>query len=91
MDGRRVALFSVRVILPIVLAVVGAVLIIIGHAKTDLAGAGVVVLGVALMAVLVNVTPDSFSDGGRFLDPAAAIAHAIRSAKNRLTSETTSS
>ncbi len=23
---------------------------------------------------IVNVTPDSFSDGGRFLDPAAAIA-----------------
>jgi len=28
-----------------------------------------------IMGVL-NVTPDSFSDGGRFLDPAAAIAHA---------------
>jgi dihydropteroate synthase len=28
-----------------------------------------------VMAVL-NVTPDSFSDGGRFLDPAAAIDHA---------------
>jgi dihydropteroate synthase len=25
---------------------------------------------------VVNVTPDSFSDGGRFLDPAAAIEHA---------------
>lgn len=25
---------------------------------------------------VVNVTPDSFSDGGRFLDPRAAIAHA---------------
>ena len=25
---------------------------------------------------VVNVTPDSFSDGGRFLDPIAAIAHA---------------
>ncbi len=25
---------------------------------------------------VVNITPDSFSDGGRFLDPAAAIAHA---------------
>jgi len=24
---------------------------------------------------VVNVTPDSFSDGGRFLDPAAAVAH----------------
>jgi dihydropteroate synthase len=29
----------------------------------------------AVMGVL-NVTPDSFSDGGRFLDPQAAIAHA---------------
>jgi dihydropteroate synthase len=29
----------------------------------------------AVMGVL-NVTPDSFSDGGRFLDPAAAIGHA---------------
>ncbi|HEX3917476.1 MAG TPA: dihydropteroate synthase [Caulobacteraceae bacterium] len=27
---------------------------------------------------IVNVTPDSFSDGGRFLDPAAAVAHALR-------------
>src|SRR5918994_2927496 len=26
---------------------------------------------------IVNVTPDSFSDGGRFLDPDAAIAHGI--------------
>jgi dihydropteroate synthase len=26
---------------------------------------------------IVNVTPDSFSDGGRFLDPDAAVAHAI--------------
>lgn len=27
---------------------------------------------------IVNVTPDSFSDGGRFLDPAAAVAHGVR-------------
>lgn len=27
---------------------------------------------------VVNVTPDSFSDGGRFLDPAVAIAHGRR-------------
>jgi dihydropteroate synthase len=27
---------------------------------------------------VVNVTPDSFSDGGRYLDPAAAIAHGRR-------------
>ncbi len=30
-----------------------------------------------LMGV-VNVTPDSFSDGGRYLDPAAAIAHGLQ-------------
>jgi dihydropteroate synthase len=30
-----------------------------------------------LMGVL-NVTPDSFSDGGRFLDPSAAIDHGLR-------------
>ena len=29
----------------------------------------------ALVMGVVNVTPDSFSDGGRWLDPAAAIAH----------------
>jgi dihydropteroate synthase len=27
---------------------------------------------------VVNVTPDSFSDGGRFADPSIAIAHALR-------------
>jgi len=31
----------------------------------------------AVMGIL-NVTPDSFSDGGRFLEPAVAIAHAKR-------------
>jgi dihydropteroate synthase len=31
-----------------------------------------------LIMGVVNVTPDSFSDGGRFLDPAAAVAHAHR-------------
>jgi dihydropteroate synthase len=33
-------------------------------------------LGRPLVMGILNVTPDSFSDGGRFLDPAAAIAHA---------------
>jgi dihydropteroate synthase len=32
----------------------------------------------ALIMGVVNVTPDSFSDGGRFLDPGAAIDHARR-------------
>ncbi len=31
----------------------------------------------ALLMGVVNVTPDSFSDGGKFLDPAAAVAHAL--------------
>jgi dihydropteroate synthase len=31
-----------------------------------------------LVMGIVNVTPDSFSDGGRFLDPDAAIAHGMR-------------
>jgi dihydropteroate synthase len=30
----------------------------------------------ALVMGILNVTPDSFSDGGKFIDPAAAIAHA---------------
>lgn len=34
----------------------------------------------AVMGVL-NVTPDSFSDGGRFLDLAAAVAHGVRMAQ----------
>ena len=29
-----------------------------------------------LVMGILNVTPDSFSDGGRFLDPGKAIAHA---------------
>jgi dihydropteroate synthase len=30
-----------------------------------------------LVMGVVNVTPDSFSDGGRFLEPAAAVAHGL--------------
>ena len=33
--------------------------------------------GVFIVGVL-NVTPDSFSDGGRYLDPAAGVEHAFR-------------
>jgi dihydropteroate synthase len=32
----------------------------------------------ALVMGVLNVTPDSFSDGGRFLDAASAIAHGLR-------------
>jgi dihydropteroate synthase len=31
---------------------------------------------------ILNLTPDSFSDGGRFVDPAIAIAHAARMARD---------
>ena len=31
----------------------------------------------ALVMGIVNVTPDSFSDGGRFFDPALAVAHGL--------------
>ena len=31
-----------------------------------------------LVMGVVNVTPDSFSDGGRYLDPAAAVAHGLQ-------------
>jgi dihydropteroate synthase len=43
------------------------------------AGGRELVLGerTAIMGI-VNVTPDSFSDGGAFLDPEAAIAHGLR-------------
>jgi dihydropteroate synthase len=40
--------------------------------------AGVLDLARPLVMGIVNVTPDSFSDGGRFLDPAAALAQARR-------------
>src|ERR1039457_6312389 len=32
----------------------------------------------ALVMGIVNVTPDSFSDGGKFLDPEVAVAHALQ-------------
>ena len=31
-----------------------------------------------LVMGVINITPDSFSDGGNFLDPQAAIAHALK-------------
>jgi dihydropteroate synthase len=34
----------------------------------------------ALIMGIVNVTPDSFSDGGKFFDPARAVAHALEMA-----------
>ncbi len=32
----------------------------------------------ALVMGIVNVTPDSFSDGGKFLNPRKAVAHALK-------------
>ncbi len=42
-----------------------------GELRLPAAGSEFAVMGI------VNVTPDSFSDGGLFLDPGAAIAHAL--------------
>jgi dihydropteroate synthase len=39
--------------------------------------AGIPLTRTLLMGV-VNVTPDSFSDGGRYLDPGVAVAHALQ-------------
>ncbi len=43
-----------RVWLPLGIAVVGTVAIVLGHARTPLAGAGVVLLGVALIVWMIN-------------------------------------
>jgi dihydropteroate synthase len=34
-------------------------------------------LGRTLVMGVLNVTPDSFSDGGRYLDAGAAVAHGL--------------
>ena len=39
--------------------------------------------GPALVMGIVYVTPDSFSDGGQFLDPDAAVAHALDVSRER--------
>ncbi|MDQ6777996.1 MAG: dihydropteroate synthase [Actinomycetota bacterium] len=44
-----------------------------GATSAELPGAG----GTYRIMGVVNVTPDSFSDGGLYLDPAAAVEHAI--------------
>src|SRR5215213_620254 len=41
------------------------------RAGTYLPGSGPIIVGI------LNVTPDSFSDGGDFLDPEAAAEHAV--------------
>jgi dihydropteroate synthase len=46
------------------------------HKLTGDALSTLLALGRPLVMGILNVTPDSFSDGGRFFDPASAIAHA---------------
>ena len=41
-------------------------------------GGRALVLDRPRIAGIVNVTPDSFSDGGKFLDPATAVAHGLK-------------
>jgi hypothetical protein len=43
-----------RIWLPVGLALAGVVLIVVGHARTATAGAGVVVLGTALIVWMIN-------------------------------------
>jgi membrane protein implicated in regulation of membrane protease activity len=43
-----------RIWLPLAIALAGVVLIVLGHGHTALAGAGVVLLGVALIVWMVN-------------------------------------
>ena len=43
---------------------------------TGTAGGALLPAGCPLIVGIVNITEDSFSDGGRYLDPATALAHA---------------
>lgn len=54
MNARRISLFTVRIALPIALAIAGVILLITGHGTSPAAGAGVVLLGASLMVILVN-------------------------------------
>src|SRR5258706_7018355 len=48
------------------------------HASSPDWLARLLALGRPIVMGILNVTPDSFSDGGRFLDPKRAIEHARR-------------
>jgi hypothetical protein len=54
MSGRRAGMAAVRIGLPVALSLVGVVAIVAGHARTPLAGAGVVLLGIGLMVWMLN-------------------------------------
>jgi hypothetical protein len=50
----RILLALTRVWLPLLIAVAGVVAIVLGHGRTTLAGAGVVLLGTGLMVWMIN-------------------------------------
>ena len=49
------------------------------------------VLDHPLVMGVLNVTPDSFSDGGRYLDPGAAVKHALEMVEDRKSTRLNSS
>jgi lysylphosphatidylglycerol synthetase-like protein (DUF2156 family) len=52
--GRNVLLTATRIWLPLAIALAGVIAIVLGHARTPLAGAGVVLLGSALIVWMIN-------------------------------------
>ena len=50
----RAALLAVRAGLPLLLTIAGVVGLVIGHGRTSAAGAGVVLLGIAVMVLMIN-------------------------------------
>jgi dihydropteroate synthase len=46
--------------------------------KLKLSGGRVLPLKTSVVMGILNVTPDSFSDGGKFIDPEVAVEHALR-------------
>jgi hypothetical protein len=53
-SDRRLVLTATRIWLPLSIALAGIVAIVLGHARTTLAGAGVVLLGTALIVWMIN-------------------------------------
>jgi hypothetical protein len=53
-SDRQVLLTATRIWLPLSIALAGIVAIVLGHARTALAGAGVVLLGTALIVWMIN-------------------------------------
>jgi hypothetical protein len=53
-SDRRLVLTATRIWLPLSIALAGIVAIVLGHARTAVAGAGVVLLGTALIVWMIN-------------------------------------